>query len=54
MVTTGAIIHGECIEQLRFNDLVEHPVAVQLGGSDPKDLAHVQRYAMKWVMTKLT
>ena len=39
MVTTGAIIHGECIEQLRFNDLVEHPVAVQLGGSDPKDLA---------------
>ena len=39
MVTTGAIIHGECIEQLRFNDSVEHPVAVQLGGSDPKDLA---------------
>ncbi|MDC1009222.1 tRNA dihydrouridine(20/20a) synthase DusA [Gammaproteobacteria bacterium] len=39
MVTTGAIIHGECIEQLRFNDLVEHPVAVQLGGSDPKELA---------------
>ena len=39
MVTTGAIIHGECIEQLRFNDLVEHPVAVQLGGSDPEDLA---------------
>ena len=39
MVTTGAIIHGEWIEQLRFNDLVEHPVAVQLGGSDPKDLA---------------
>ena len=39
MVTTGAIIHGECIEQLRFNDSVEHPVAVQLGGSDPADLA---------------
>jgi tRNA-dihydrouridine synthase A len=39
MVTTGAIIHGECIEQLRFNDLIEHPVAVQLGGSDPRDLA---------------
>ena len=39
MVTTGAIIHGECIEQLRFNDSIEHPVAVQLGGSDPKDLA---------------
>jgi tRNA-dihydrouridine synthase A len=39
MVTTGAIIHGECIEQLRFNDLIEHPIAVQLGGSDPLDLA---------------
>ena len=39
MVTTGAIIHGECIEQLRFNDSIEHPVAVQLGGSDPEDLA---------------
>ena len=39
MVTTGAIIYGECIEQLRFNDSIEHPVAVQLGGSDPKDLA---------------
>ena len=43
MVTTGAIIHGECIEQLRFNDLVEHPVAVQLGGSDPKDLAACEK-----------
>ena len=39
MVTTGAIIYGECIEQLRFNDLIEHPIAVQLGGSDPLDLA---------------
>ena len=39
MVTTGAIIYGECIEQLRFNDSIEHPVAVQLGGSDPEDLA---------------
>ena len=39
MVTTGAIIHGKCIEQLLFNDSIEHPVAVQLGGSDPEDLA---------------
>ena len=39
MVTTGAIIHGECLEQLRFNESIEHPIAVQLGGSDPKDLA---------------
>ena len=41
MVTTGAIIHGECIEQLRFNDSVEHPVAVQLGGSDPEGFSNM-------------
>tara|TARA_Y100000996_G_C22480125_1_gene625819 strand:- start:62 stop:1024 length:963 start_codon:yes stop_codon:yes gene_type:complete len=39
MVTTGAIIHGKCLEQLNFNREIEHPVAVQLGGSDPTDLA---------------
>ena len=39
MVTTGAIIHGKCLEQLNFNSQIEHPVAVQLGGSDPYDLA---------------
>ena len=38
MVTTGAIIHGECLEQLRFNESIEHPIAVQLGGSDIDDL----------------
>ena len=39
MVTTGAIIHGHCMEQLKFNKEIEHPVAVQLGGSDPADLS---------------
>ena len=39
MVTTGAIIHGGCLEQLNFNKEIEHPVAVQLGGSDPNELA---------------
>ncbi|MCG8672936.1 MAG: tRNA dihydrouridine(20/20a) synthase DusA, partial [Pseudomonadales bacterium] len=38
MVTTGAIIHGEKDRFLKFN-ASEHPVAIQLGGSDPKDLA---------------
>ncbi len=38
MVTTGAVIHGPRDRLLRFND-VEHPVALQLGGSDPTDLA---------------
>jgi len=39
MVTTGAIIHGKCMDQLNFNTDIEHPIAVQLGGSDPNDLA---------------
>nr|MBX2833541.1 tRNA-dihydrouridine synthase [Micavibrio sp.] len=38
MVTTGALIHGDAERFLRFND-EEHPVALQLGGSDPADLA---------------
>ena len=39
MVTTGAIIHGKCFNQLHFNNEIEHPVAIQLGGSDPNDLS---------------
>ena len=39
MVTTGAIIHGKCFNQLNFNNNIEHPVAIQLGGSDPNDLS---------------
>ena len=39
MVTTGAIIHGRCFNQLNFNNEIEHPVAIQLGGSDPNDLS---------------
>ena len=42
MVTTGAIIHGGCLDQLKFNK-IEHPVAVQLGGSDPIELAHCSK-----------
>ncbi len=38
MVTTGAIIHGDRARLLGF-DAAEHPVAVQLGGSDPEALA---------------
>jgi tRNA-dihydrouridine synthase A len=38
MVTTGAIIHGDRARLLGF-DASEHPVALQLGGSDPHDLA---------------
>ncbi|MGF6432476.1 tRNA dihydrouridine(20/20a) synthase DusA [Bradyrhizobium elkanii] len=37
MLTTGAIIHGDRARLLGF-DASEHPVALQLGGSDPRDL----------------
>ena len=42
MVTTAAVLHGDRHRLLGF-DSVEHPLAVQLGGSDPRDLAHVAR-----------
>ncbi|MBR7620565.1 tRNA dihydrouridine(20/20a) synthase DusA [Phenylobacterium sp. 20VBR1] len=38
MVTTGAVLHGDRERLLGFDD-VEHPVALQLGGSEPADLA---------------
>jgi len=38
MLTTGAILHGDRRRLLGF-DPIEHPVALQLGGSDPRDLA---------------
>jgi len=42
MVTTGAVLHGDR-ERLLGYDAVEHPVALQLGGSDPADLAEAAR-----------
>ena len=42
MVTTGAIIHGSQERFLAF-DNAEHPVAFQLGGSDPADLSKCAR-----------
>ena len=42
MLTTGAVIHGDRERLLGF-DAVEHPVALQLGGSDPHDLAEAAR-----------
>jgi tRNA-dihydrouridine synthase A len=38
MVTTGAVLHGDRDKLLGY-DAVEHPVALQLGGSEPADLA---------------
>src|SRR5215468_6847238 len=42
MLTTGAVIHGDRVRLLSFNPS-EHPVALQLGGSDPGDLAAAAR-----------
>ena len=42
MLTTGAVLHGDRTRLLRF-DTAEHPVALQLGGSDPRALAACAR-----------
>lgn len=42
MLTTGAVIHGDRARLLGF-DACEHPVALQLGGSDPRDLAEAAK-----------
>ncbi len=47
MVTTGALLHGDQGRHLDFNE-AEHPVALQLGGSEPDDLAACARLALKW------
>ncbi|CAM3187985.1 tRNA-dihydrouridine(20/20a) synthase [Methylobacterium mesophilicum] len=44
MVTTGAVLHGPRDRLLGFSKQ-EHPVAVQLGGSDPAELAQAARIA---------
>ena len=47
MVTTGALLHGDVPRHLDFND-EEHPVALQLGGSEPADLAQCAKLAAQW------
>lgn len=47
MVTTGALIHGDRQRFLHYNT-EEHPVALQLGGSDPQELARCAQWAQKW------
>lgn len=44
MITTGALIHGDAERFLAY-DPAEHPLALQLGGSKPEDLAHCVRLA---------
>jgi len=47
MVTTGALLHGDVPRHLRFN-VEEHPLALQLGGSEPADLARAARLGEEW------
>jgi len=47
MVTTGALIHGDAPRHLAF-DAIEHPLALQLGGSDPAALTQCTKMAEDW------
>ena len=44
MITTGALIHGDRKRFLDFNE-IEHPLAIQLGGNNPVDLAECAHIA---------
>lgn len=47
MITTGALMHGDVSRHLDF-DATEHPVALQLGGSEPGALARSARLGQQW------
>src|SRR3954469_25122002 len=47
MVTTGALLHGDIGRHLDF-DPMEQPVALQLGGSAPEELAECARLGDRW------
>ena len=47
MVTTGALLHGDVPRHLDFDE-TEHPVALQLGGSEPAELAHAAKLGAQW------
>ena len=42
MLTTGTLLHGDAVRHLAF-DAAEHPVALQLGGSEPAELARAAK-----------
>jgi len=47
MITTGALLHGDVPRHLD-HDPAERPLALQLGGSEPTDLARCARLAQQW------
>ncbi len=47
MITTGALIHGNVPRHLEFSE-EEHPVALQLGGSEPDELARCAKLGAQY------
>jgi tRNA-dihydrouridine synthase A len=47
MITTGALVHGDVDRHLKLHS-EEHPLALQLGGSEPEALAHCARLAERY------
>jgi tRNA-dihydrouridine synthase A len=47
MLTTGAVLHGDRARLLRY-DPAEHPLALQVGGADPRALAQSAKIAAEW------
>ncbi len=47
MITTGALIHGDRPRFLDFSE-AEHPVALQLGGSEPNEMARCAELVQEW------
>jgi len=47
MVSTGALLHGDQVRHLRYRS-EEHPLALQLGGSDPNELAQCAKLGQQW------
>jgi tRNA-dihydrouridine synthase A len=52
MITTGALLHGDVPGHLDF-DPAEQPIALQLGGSDPAELARCARLGEAWGYTEI-
>ncbi|MFM8928246.1 MAG: tRNA dihydrouridine(20/20a) synthase DusA, partial [Betaproteobacteria bacterium] len=48
MVTTGALVHGDVAKHLRHEAALEKPTALQIGGSEPHEMAHAARLAVQW------
>ena len=48
MITSGALRHGDVAKHLAFDPIGEQPVALQLGGSEPDELAFAARLGEQW------